>query len=558
LASIAEKISTKQDYSLRAVQESADEVGHLVAAFNTMLTQIGQRTEELQKSENRFRSFINQAVDAFFLHDMEGRIIDVNQRACESLGYSKEELLAMTVADIDTVADSLTCRKTYWRMMMSEVPVTVEATHRRKDGERFPVEVRIGLLELGGEKLIISFARDISERLEAEKDRRQLESQLQQSQKMESIGTLAGGIAHDFNNVLTPIFGYVELAMAQTSSDAVSKKYLAEVQKAAVRARDMVKQILAFSRRDSQDVAPIQVHNIIKEVLKLLRASIPTTIEFRQNIDANCGPVFANPTQIHQILMNLCTNAYHAMRETGGVLGIGLTQLEISNKDFIKNLNLKPGPYLLLEVSDNGHGIDQRIQERIFDPYFTTKTKGEGTGMGLSVVHGVVKGIGGHITVYSEVGEGTTFHIYLPVSAGSISRVDVFPEGPVPTGTEKILLVDDEKMVGNIEREMLMSLGYDVQIFGDPLEALEHFAAQPELFDLIITDMTMPKMTGDKLAREIMAIRPGMPVILCTGFSDLINEQSSKSLGIRKYVTKPITIQSFGRTVRNVLDEGST
>jgi CheY-like chemotaxis protein len=259
--------------------------------------------------------------------------------------------------------------------------------------------------------------------------------------------------------------------------------------------------------------------------------------------------------------MNLCTNAYHAMRETGGVLGVSLLPLEISTNDIIKNnknINLKPGSYLRLEASDTGCGMDKATMKKIFEPYFTTKEKGEGTGLGLSVVHGVVKSIGGHITVYSEPGEGCTFHIYLPVIESSISRMDTLYGSPIPTGTEKIMLVDDEQTVREMTKAMLTGLGYQVKIFSNPFEALELFTAQPDIFDLVITDMTMPKMTGDKLAQAIMKIRPEMPVILCTGFSDLINEESAKALGIREYVTKPITRQSFARTVRSILDGRQT
>ncbi len=401
------------------------------------------------------------------------------------------------------------------------------------------------------------YIREMCEqRIKVREEKLGLEHQLSQSQKMEAIGTLAGGIAHDFNNILTPIIGYLELARLQAGEDrdpALSKN-LKQVRKAAERAREMVSQILTFSRRDSENKSAIQVHIIIMEALKLLRVSLPATIEIKQNIDTQCGSVLGNSTQVHQVLMNLCTNAYHAMKETGGLLAVSLTPVDISAKDLIKNVDLKPGRYLLLEVSDSGHGIDPLAQGKIFDPYFTTKDKGEGTGMGLSVVHGVVESIGGQVRVCSEVGRGTTFYVYLPVSAEKLSQEEVLSGSPSPRGTEKIILVDDEEPVGDIERDMLMTLGYDVQVFADPLEALEQYRAQPDVFDLIITDMTMPKMTGDKLAQEIMAIRPDMPVILCTGYSDLIDEESAKSMGIREYITKPVTIQSFGCTVRNVLD----
>lgn len=558
LAYISQKISDKQDFSLRALKFGNDEVGHLVDTFNRMLEQISERSRELEKSEQRFRSLVDQAVDAFFLHDLEGNIIDVNKRACDILGYSREELLSMTVENIDHEADNEAYRNKYWSEIKANAPVSYEGTHVRKDGSMFPVEIREGLMELGDKKVILALARDMTERLQAEHERNRLENQLQQAQKMESIGTLAAGIAHDFNNILSPIYGYVELAQMKVEKDSVVMNYLKEVQSAAHRAGDLVKQILTFSRQDTEKYSPVEVHVIIKEALKLLRATIPTTIEIKQQIEQHCGYVLANPTQIHQVLMNLCTNAYHAMRETGGVLGVSLTRIRITPEVAIQSINLKPGNYLLLEVSDTGTGMDQQILARIFEPYFTTKVHGEGTGMGLSVVHGIIKSHGGAISAYSEPGRGSNFKVYLPVIEEIANETDIVPEDAIATGTEKILLVDDEKSVINVESEMLRSLGYQVVAYLTPHDALEEFIQHPDEYDLVITDMTMPKMTGDKFAMEIMAIRPHIPVIMCTGFSELINKEEAEQKGIRKFVTKPIAINSFARTVREVIDRNRT
>jgi PAS domain S-box-containing protein len=554
LAGIAEAISRNQDYSLRAEKHGSDEVGNLVDSFNGMLAQIGERSDALRNSERRYRALLNQAADAFLLHDLEGRIIDVNQRTCDSLGYSRKELLTMTVADLEVATDTGQLKKLYWQKLLPERPETIEGVHRRKDGTTYPVEVRVGLLELGGEKLIIALVRDISERLEAEKERRQMEGRLLQSQKMESIGTLAGGIAHDFNNILTPIYGYLELAMMKIPAGQPVRDHLDKVYQAAGRARELVNQILIFSRRDSVQQSAVEVQVIIKEALKLLRASIPTTIEIRQEIDSSCPPVLANPTQIHQILMNLCTNAYHAMRETGGILGVSLVPLEISAQDYLKGLNLQPGHYLRLEVSDTGCGMAKETLDRALEPYFTTKSKDEGTGMGLAVVHGIVKGYGGSISLYSEPGRGTTIRVYLPASAQLASRQAPVFQGSVPTGRERVMLVDDESAVRGAEMAMIESLGYQVTAFASPMEALAAFAAGPDQFDLVVTDMTMPKMTGDRFAAKIMEIRPDLPVIVCTGFSELINKESSQTMGIRDFVTKPLVRQDFARTVRAVLD----
>lgn len=556
LASITQNISDRQDFSLRAVKYGNDEVGHLVDTFNNMLDQISERSKELKNSEQRFRALVNQAVDSFFLHDLEGNIIDVNQKACDTLGYTRDELLSLTVQDIDEAADNLVYKEKYWAKMNPNSSVSFEGNQIKKDGTTFHVEIREGLVELGDKKVILALARDMTDRLESEKEKHRLENQLQQAQKMESIGTLAAGIAHDFNNILSPIYGYVELARIKLDKNSEIMYYLDEVHNAARRAGDLVKQILTFSRQDSEKFSPVEIHVIIKEALKLLRATIPSTIEIKQNIDPKCGYVLANPTQIHQILMNLCTNAYHAMRETGGILGVSLTQKEITSHDILKNINLSPGLYTMLEVSDTGTGMDKETQARIFEPYFTTKAQGEGTGMGLSVVHGIIKSHGGNITVYSEPGEGTTVHVYLPVMERKISEDEIITEGPLPTGTEKILLVDDERSVLKVEKEMLENLGYQVVTYTSPGEALEHFREQSAAYDLVITDMTMPKITGDKLARQLMDVRPDIPVIMCTGFSELINKENALKLGIKKFVTKPIIINSFARTLREVLKKG--
>jgi PAS domain S-box-containing protein len=511
--------------------------------------------QSLEDSEKRFRTLIDRAGDAFFLVDMDGILVDVNKRACQSLGYTREELLGMSVTDVDPLAAVDHIHAGIAANQPSEQYVTINSQHQRKDGSRFPVEVRIGLLPLHDGEYLLGMARDITERQQAEAERQQLRTKLIQAQKMEAIGTLAGGIAHDLNNILTPIFGHLELARLKMDPDSPAARHLVEVQRAAERAAYMVRQILTFGRLDAGDMIPVEVHVIVKEALKLLRATIPSTIEIRQSIDPHCGAVRANPTQIHQVLINLCTNAYHAMRENGGILSISLQPIVLSANDLINNISLRPGAYLQLKVSDTGHGIDQAIQDKIFEPYFTTKGLDEGTGMGLAVVHGVVTRIGGHVTVYSEPGRGTTFHIYLPVLEENLSPRKAAHEGPMPKGTERILIVDDEEMVLNVEQELLTSVGYQVTVATTPGEALTRFREQPDAFDLVVTDMTMPGMTGMELARKIMAIRPEIPVILCTGFSDLTNEESAKLQGIREYITKPLVAQTFSRTVRNILDQ---
>ncbi|MBU0908812.1 MAG: response regulator, partial [Proteobacteria bacterium] len=395
---------------------------------------------------------------------------------------------------------------------------------------------------------------DIIQRRRMMDERAKLERQLRQVQKMESIGTLASGIAHDFNNILSAIIGYSELAIAALTGDSPAHKDIKQVLVAGERAKQLVNQILTFSRQGEKDLKPVFAHFIIKEAIKFLRSSIPATIQICQNIRADCGVVLAEASQIHQIIMNLCTNAYHAMREDGGVLTVGLTCTTFDQDDVrVSRLNLAPGPYLKLEVRDSGHGMVPAVLERIFDPYFTTKKTGEGTGLGLFVVHGIVKSLGGHIAAYSEPGKGTTFHVFLPLLASGASEQETGETHPLPRGDERILVVDDEEQIIQIERRMLEDLGYQVMAFSDSQEALQAFLTMPDKFDLIITDMTMPHLTGTELAKRVMQERADIPIILSTGFSDLMNEEQAKALGIRQYIMKPIVRKELAAVVHKVL-----
>ena len=380
------------------------------------------------------------------------------------------------------------------------------------------------------------------------------ERQLQQAMKIQAIGTLAGGIAHDFNNILSPIVGYTELTMDDIPEDSQARNYLERILKATNRAKELVQQILMFSRQNCQERKPLKVQNLIKEALKLLRATIPATVEINCDVGQDCGPIMGDPTQIHQVIMNLCTNAYHAMQETGGSLDVSLKEIDISYEQTMERLGMKLGKHLQLTVKDAGHGMEPEVLERIFEPYYTTKKKGKGTGLGLSVIDGIVKNHGGDITVSSQPGKGTVFNIYLPV----IDHIDVETESAETTiaanGSERILLIDDEEQIIDFEQQILERLGYKVISKTDSEEALEEFAAQPDQFDLVITDMTMPKMTGDQLARKMMDIKPEIPVILCTGFNEAITEEKALAMGIDKFVMKPIVKDKLANTIRAVLD----
>ena len=385
-------------------------------------------------------------------------------------------------------------------------------------------------------------------------DLKKLETQLQQAQKMEAVGTLAGGIAHDFNNILGGIIGYAELAKMKAPDESKVIADLDKLIKSSERAAALIKQILTISRQHKKEQRPVQVRYIVNEALNLLKATLPSTIEIREDLTKDAGIVNADPTQMHQVIMNLGTNAGHAMQEDGGMLEVSLANVELDDLSAEKHLDLAAGSYLRLTVSDTGHGITAEIMERIFDPYFTTKDTGEGTGLGLSVAHGIVKTHGGTITVYSEPGKGTTFHVYLPLILEE-EREEKESEGPLPSGNERILFIDDEEVLVEIGSQILEQLGYEVVAEKSSVQALELFRAEPDRFDLVITDMTMPHMTGDKLAQALMKIRPQIPIILCTGHSGLVSEEKAEEIGIKAFVMKPLVMRNLAETVRKVLDE---
>ena len=402
----------------------------------------------------------------------------------------------------------------------------------------------------------LQVATDISRIKDLEKESLRIQAQLQQAQKMEAIGTLAGGIAHDFNNILSAVIGYTEIALADMPEGTSQHRNLQEVLKAGSRARDLVKQILTFSRQSEQELKPLQINQIVRETLKLLRASLPTTIKISQDIQSDSA-VLADPTQVHQVIMNLCTNAAHAMRPKGGQLKIEMSDVVLGGSFIEDHPYLSTGDYIKLRVIDTGHGMEKAILDRIFDPFFTTKERGEGTGMGLAVVLGIVKSHGGTITVESEVGKGSIFSVFLPVIMREVDH-EVRIKAPIQTGTERILFIDDEKSLVDLGQQILERLGYKVTIRTSSIEALELFMEQPGKFDLVITDMTMPNMTGDDLAGKLMNIRADIPVILCTGYSERISRERAHRLGIKEFILKPIVMRELAKTVRRVLDKHGT
>ena len=393
------------------------------------------------------------------------------------------------------------------------------------------------------------------ERKREEEERERLGARLRQSARLESMSTLAGGIAHDFNNILAAITGYTELALHKLTGESPLRQYLKHVLEASSRASDLVKQILAFSRKAGRERKPVMVSLIVQEALKLLRPLLSTTIDIHQDISASAeqAVVLADPTEMRQVLMNLCTNAAYAMREKGGVLSVKLSDTTVDAFTAARRPELQPGPYVCLTVSDTGHGIGEAAMERIFDLYFTTKGIGEGSGLGLAVVHGIVKGCGGAITVHSKPGQGATFNVFLPNKGYRTAPAET-DEEPLPTGSERILFVEDEIGLADLGKGIIESLGYRVTALTCSREALETFRVQPDEFDLVITDMAMPGLTGHELAKELLAIRPDVPIILYTGYSDLIDEKQAKEAGIREYIMKPYKIISMAAAISRALE----
>ena len=384
-------------------------------------------------------------------------------------------------------------------------------------------------------------------------DIKQMEGIVQQAQKMEAIGTLAGGIAHDFNNILFPIIGFSEMLLDDIPDDDQSRASIKNIHKGALRAKELVQQILTFSRQEDNEVRLMKIQPILKEALKMIRSTVPSTIDIRQDIDPGCDPVKADPTQIHQIIMNLTTNAYHSMEADGGSMDVTLKQVELKKQDLV-NPEMEAGSYACLTVRDTGVGMSKALTEKIFDPFFTTKKKGKGTGMGLSVVHGIVTGMGGEIQIRTKPGKGSEFTLYFPIDKNAMNTSEIKPVEPIQGGTERILLVDDEKNIVEMEKLALERLGYHVTSHTNSIQALETYRAHPENFDLVITDFAMPKLPGDKLSVELKKITPDIPVLLCTGFSENISQEKAEKLGIKGFLLKPVVVKTLSKKIREVLD----
>ena len=538
----------------------AEQTGNLFLRETEVLSKLilwrKQAEEELRESKELLRATIESTADGILVVNEKGQVVCTNKRFVQ-LWRIPEELIKERKDHklLDFVLDQLKESEAF----LSKVQALYKTSDEDfdvlefKDGrvfERFSSPlIRDG--QIAGR--VWSF-RDVTESKIAEEEKTKLQSQLQQVQKMESIGTLAGGIAHEFNNILGIIVGNAELAMDDIPEWNPARQNLQEIYTASLRARDVIKQILTFSRQTPQEIKPVRIIPIIKESLKFLRSSIPTTIEIHQNISSESETVRANPTQINQVLINLCTNAIHAMGEKGGVLEVSLENIVLDAASASHYHDLSPGKYFKLTVNDTGHGIEPKNLKRIFDPYFTTKRVGEGSGMGLSVVHGIVKSHGGAISINSEPGKGTIFDVLLPcIEDGPELEVEIAVE--IPGGNERMLFVDDEKAMVDAIQPMIERLGYKVTARTSSIEGLEAFRENPDRFDLVITDFTMPDMTGMELAKALLKIRSDIPIILCTGYSEHINEDKAKANGVRAFLMKPVVLSEIANTIRKVLDD---
>jgi len=512
-------------------------------------------TRKLNESEDKFRQIYNNILDVYYETSLDGIILEISPSIEKHSQYKREELIGKSFYDIFANSED---RDKLIEIINSKGMVRDYEIHiNDKDETQHICSMNIEVIKDDKENPIklVGIFHDITERKQAEDEKEKLKAQLQQSHKMEAIGTLAAGIAHDFNNILSGILGYAQLVEININNPEKAKKHTGQIVKGAQRATELVRQILTSSRQTEPEKYPVKISLILKEALKLLRSAIPSTIEIRENFDSK-AKILADPTRIHQVIMNLCTNAYYAMHKTGGILSVSLKETEVFEPDSIPGINILPGSYLKLEVSDTGPGMNPEVLKKIFEPYFTTKKVGEGTGLGLAFVLGIVEEHNGYIKADSELGKGSNFQVYFPVLNHQINSYPLENgENVLQRGTERIMVVDDDTGILTSTRELLEDSGYNVCAYSNGEDALKKFKKDPYQFDLIITDLTMPKMTGDELSVNILKIRDDLPIVLCTGYSENFTEDKALKLGIRKYVHKPVDSQSLFLLIREALDD---
>ena len=532
------------DQETDLLMELADDLTYGIQAIRTSLAHRKSR-QALAESEAKYRALISTASDAILLADaLTGEIIDANEAAARMLGRPKEEIVGMHHTEMYPPEGRAEASRLFQEAADAGKGLGMELLIQRADGATIPVQVSSNVVVVSGRKVLQGIFRDMSELKRAE-------ARLRQAQRLEALGTLAGGIAHDFNNLLTPILGYSELARMDLKENHPAQEKLKAIYEAANKARGLVRQILSFARQDRVERHPLMLQPLIKESVKFLKASIPPSIEVRWSISDECGPVVADPTEIHQVIMNLCTNACQAMEKRGGILTIRLERVEAAAPSRPDQEEWGEGNWVHLEVTDTGEGIPPKMRERIFEPYFTTKPMGKGTGLGLAVVHGIVSSCGGRIEVESEPSKGTTVHVFLPEAETSRRKTTDGP-GECPPGTGRILLVEDEPEVAEVTATMLKKSGYGVTTAANGHEVME-LLDRGERFDLVLTDYTMPRISGVELARRIKEAMPEVPIILLTGRVEPWLKADARESGIQKVLVKPITCAELTSTVHGIL-----
>ena len=517
-----------------------------------------QAEQRVLDEKERAENYLAIAGTMIVALNAQGTVTLVNRKGSEILGYDLIEILGknwMETVIPEAVREERAAE--FQRLVAGEMGLIRhhESEVVTKSGERRLIDWHVTLVKDAKGEITgtLSSGEDITDREKAAIEREQLQRQLRQAEKLKTIGTLAGGIAHDFNNILTPIIGYSHMALNEVPEGSQAHSDIERVVKGANRAKELVNQILTFSRRDEIEMAPVRLNLIIEDALKLIEASSPANIDIHPNIPSDCPPVLGDSSQLHQVVMNLCTNAFGAMEETGGVLGVSLETFEVDSKFTKHRKSRQRRKYIKLSISDTGIGMGPEMLERIFEPFFTSRDVGEGTGMGLATVHGIIATHGGEIFVDSEPGKGTTFDIYLPQTT-VVAKEEASKDQTIPEGSERILFVDDEEEIGNLARQILERAGYSVTTRTDSRKALELFRKRSKDFDLVITDQAMPKLYGIKLAEEILKIRSDIPIILISGFADTLTLESVQEIGIRDFVMKPLVGHELAQSIRQVLD----
>ncbi|MBK7581891.1 MAG: PAS domain S-box protein [Myxococcales bacterium] len=537
--------------SVSALRTGSGET-HLIGLLQDV-TERRERQTELERLKDFHSELVNTTSEGIAIFDSEQRWAYVNPAGAAMLGYTPEELIGLTGADTVMEVDIGVMQAANERRARG-LSDRYELVLRHRDGHAVPALVssvpRVESQTFAGS---LSVFTDLSALRRAERERQQLENLLEQSQRLESLGTLAGGIAHDFNNILSIILGVAESATHSLAAGDSIAGDLEEITAAAQRARELVEQVLTFGRRGEERPRQLRLQVLVEEALRMLRQALPSTIELRQHLDPSCPAVAANPTQLHQVIVNLCTNAAHAMRESGGVIQVRLERVELCAEEALVSPDLEAGAFARLTVEDSGVGIAEEVLPRIFEPYFTTKEKTEGTGLGLAVVHGIIKNHHGAIVVESQLGKGSRFAVYLPIP----TRASLPPTGPiasaVPRGDERVLCVDDEPLVAKVNARVLRALGYEVTVFTSANDALDALRENPEAFDLLLTDQTMPGMTGTQLAAEARNIDPKLALVVCTGYRRWVDARVASELGL-EVLDKPVNRADLAHALRRALD----